>query len=341
MKGIAIRVMRQMRGDKRTLALILFAPILLFTLIYFLLGDSSYVPTIAVDERAIPAQVISALEDQGANVIDLGTLTYDNEEQLLIDDKSIDMVIVRSGTAIDTYILEGTVKSAQAVKALQAAIQSVSQQMFTMESHVVYNEGASSFESMGFVYLSFLTFFFVFVISGMTLVRERTGGTLERLLMTPVKRWQVMCGYTMGYGFFAAIQTVLVVVYVLYVLALPCAGSVGLIFLVMLVNAMVAVLFGAMASIVAASEMQLAQMIPVLVVPQVFFCGLIPLETIPFGLGNIAYITPVYYAAEAIRRVMVEGADFSGVWLHTLALAVFGFVLLTVNTLALKKFRTL
>ena len=159
-------------------------------------------------------------------------------------------------------------------------------QAVTIQSHVVYNDGSNTFQSLGFVFLAFLSFFFVFVISGMTLVRERTGGTLERLLMTPIKRWQVMTGYTVGYGVFAMIQSVLIVVFVMYVLKMPSAGSIGLIFLVMLINAVVAVLFGAMASIVASSEMQVAQMIPVLVVPQVFFCGLIPQGHHPLRAGE-------------------------------------------------------
>ena len=341
MTGIAIRVIRQMRGDKRTLMLILFAPLLLFTLIYFLLGDSTYVPTIALDQSTVPAQIVTALQAEDVHLVDLGSLTYLSEEQLLIDDKTIDMVLVRSGTAMDTYLLEANAKSAQAMKALQAAVASVSRQTMAIRSHVVYNDGASTFDSFGFVFLGFLSFFFVFVISGMTLVRERTGGTLERLLMTPVKRWQVMAGYTLGYGFFAVIQAALIVVYVLYVLGMPCAGNVGLIFAVMLLNAMVAVLFGAMASIMASSEMQVAQLIPVMVVPQVFFCGLIPLDTIPLGLGNIAFLTPVYYASEAIRRVLVEGANFSGIWAQAAALVLYGALLMAVNTLALKKFRTL
>ena len=336
-----MRVIRQMRGDKRTLGLILFAPLLMFTLIFFLLTDSNYVPTIAVNQSALPAQTVAALENQDVQLVDLELLNYDSENQLLLDDKTIDMVVTRNGLTIDTYMLEPSVKSAQAIKALQTAVSSLSQQMMTIQSHVLYNDGASTFQSLGFVFLSFLSFFFVFVISGMTLVRERTGGTLERLLMTPVKRWQVMTGYTLGYGVFAALQSVLVVVFVLFVLQLPCAGNVGLIFAIMLLNAMTAVLFGAMASIMAATEMQVAQMIPVLVVPQVFFCGLIPLDTIPFGLGNIGYITPVYYSAEAIRRVMIEGAGFSGIWPQMLALVGFIALLLTVNTLALKKFRTL
>ena len=90
MKGVAIRVIRQMIGDKRTLALILFAPVFMFTLIFFLLGDSDYVPTIAVDESAMPSAIVSALADEDAHIVDWGTLSYDSEEQLLIDDKTID-----------------------------------------------------------------------------------------------------------------------------------------------------------------------------------------------------------------------------------------------------------
>ena len=340
MKGIAVRVMRQMLGDKRTLGMILFAPILMFTLIFFLLSDSGYVPTIAVDQSALPAMVRSSLEAEDVHLVDLGAFSYDDEEQLLISHKDIDMVLTRDGAGIDTWILESTLKSAKALQALQSAM-AVIPQAVTVRPHVVYNDGASTFQSLGFVFLAFLSFFFVFVISGMTLVRERTGGTLERLMMTPVRRWEVMTGYTLGYGVFAVLQSLLVVVYVLYVLKMPCAGSVGLIVLLMLLNTLVAVLFGALVSIAASSEMQVVQFIPILVIPQVFFCGLIPQDTIPFGLGNLAYATPVYYSAEAIRRVLIEGADFSGIWKYTAALIGYGILLWTINTLALKKFRTL
>lgn len=55
----------------------------------------------------------------------------------------------------------------------------------------------------------------------------------------------------------------------------------------------------------------MVQFIPVLIVPQVFFCGIIPMDTIPLGLGNLGYPMPVYYSSEAIRRVIIEGAGFS------------------------------
>lgn len=341
MKGIIVRVIHQMMGDKRTLALIVFAPILMFTLIFFLLNDSGYVPTIALDRSALPAPVLSALESGDVHLIDLGSIPYESEERLLIDDKSIDMIVTRDGNTIDTYILETTEKSASAVKALQTAVASLTPAAVKVQTHVVYGEDATIFQSLGFVFLAFLSFFFVFVISGMTLVRERTGGTLERLMMTPVKRWEVMTGYTLGYGVFAVVQSALLVAFTLYVLKMPCAGSVGLIFMIMLLNTVMAVLFGALVSIVASSEMQVVQFIPTLVIPQIFFCGIIPQDTIPFGLGNLSYIMPVYYSSEAIRRVLIEGAGFSKIWLQTLALVGYALVLWIVNTLALKKFRTL
>ena len=340
MKGIAIRVIRQLRGDKRTIAMILFAPIFMFTLIFFLLGDTDYVPTVALREGALPAAAVAALDAQDVHRVDLADYAYNSEAELLIGHKEIDLAVTRDGMAIDAYILESTVKSARALQALQAAVTAVSPAA-SLRTHAVYNEGASTFQSLGFVFLGFLSFFFVFVISGLTLVRERTGGTLERLMMTPVRRWEVMTGYMLGYGFFAVLQTALIVAYTLYVLHLPCAGSVWLVFLLMLVNAVVAVLFGSMVSIMAATELQMVQFIPVLIIPQVFFCGLIPLDTIPLGLGYVAYITPVYYSSEAIRRVLVEGAGIPGIWPYALAMLGYGALLWTVNTLALKKFRTL
>ena len=177
----------------------------------FLLSDSGYIPTIAVDTRTLPAIVSSALEAEDVQLVELGTFPYNSEEQLLIDHKDIDMVLTREGSGINTWILENTLKSAQALQALQNAMAAVPQAV-TIQPHVVYNDGASTFQSLGFVFLAFLSFFFVFVISGMTLVRERTGGTLERLMMTPIRRWEVMTGYTLGYGVFAVLQSLLVVI---------------------------------------------------------------------------------------------------------------------------------
>jgi ABC-2 type transport system permease protein len=184
------------------------------------------------------------------------------------------------------------------------------------------------------------TFFFVFLIAGMALVRERGGGTLERLLMTPIRRWEVISGYTLGISFYGIIQAAVIVCFTVYVLRLPCEGPVWLVVTAMLLLAITAVSFGALVSIFAATEFQIVQFIPVVIVPQVFFSGLIPLETIPYGLGKLCVVMPLYYGCTAMKEVMTYGAGIAEVWPCLAALAAYTLLLGVLNTLALKKYRT-
>ncbi|WP_313352332.1 ABC transporter permease, partial [Exiguobacterium sp.] len=103
--------------------------------------------------------------------------------------------------------------------------------------------------------------------------------------------------------------------------------------------AVVAVLFGATISIFAQSELQVVQLIPFTIVPQIFFSGLIPLDLIPNGLGNIGYITPIFYGASAIKEVLVYGNGWSSIWPYWLGLFLYGAALFLLNMLALNKYR--
>jgi len=189
--------------------------------------------------------------------------------------------------------------------------------------------------------LGIISFFFVFIISGMSLVRERSSQTLERLMMTPIRRYKVIGGYTLGFGIIAIIQSVIIFCYSHYVLGLESQGSVLLCIFIMMLLAFVAVSIGALASIFANSEFQVAQFIPIILIPQVFFCGLIPLDTIPYGLGKLCYIMPVYYGCTALKMVMIETADIVRILPFIGGLLAYLLVLFMLNTFALKKYRSL
>ena len=103
--------------------------------------------------------------------------------------------------------------------------------------------------------------------------------------------------------------------------------------------AVAAVAFGALISIFANSEFQVVQFIPVVLIPQIFFSGLIPLDTMPYHLGNIAYITPIYYACTAIKKLIIESSGFLGILPYLLALTAYILVLSILNVLALRKYR--
>lgn len=135
-------------------------------------------------------------------------------------------------------------------------------------------------------------FLFVFLISGIALLRERTTGTLERVLSTSIRRSEIVLGYLIGYGIFAIIQTLIIVLFSIYLLNINLAGSLWYVILINICLAITALSMGIFISTFANSEFQMIQFIPLVAVPQVFFSGIFPLENMPDWLGNIGYIFP-------------------------------------------------
>lgn len=338
MKGLIIRIFKQTLNDKRTLALMLVAPLLILSLLYLLLGESSYVPKIAMDSN-IPPAIVRELKKQ--NIIVTEIESKDNTDSLLMDNKA-DAVVTMDQNGIHIKMLDsGNAKALQITEAFKAALADI-YPMGSMEITYLYGgNGSTSFNSLGYVLLGVLSFFFVFIISGISFVRERENSTLERLMTTPVRRWEVIAGYTLGFGIFAAAQSILVTLYTKYVLGMDFAGPVILAVLLMVLLAFTAVSLGAFVSIFANNEFQVMQFIPVVVIPQIFFSGLIPIDTFPSGLGKLAYIMPVYYGCTGLENVMVRGFGFEEIQKYIYMLLAFILILFLMNVVALKKYRRL
>ena len=340
MLSLAKRVIRQIAGDKRTVALLVIAPMLIMFLLSLLLGDSNYNPTIAINEAKLPPPLVSALKKQDILLVDIGGVEIDVREYLL-KNRDVDVVFTVSLSGIEIVAYETGVKSAAAMKAIQSAVTSLNPAMQMETRFVVGDTEESLFESMGYIALGIIAFFLIFIVSGMALVRERSAGTLERMLMTPISRQSVIGGYTMGFSFFAIIQAIVLVIFGIYVLGIHNEGNIGWVILIMLLLAIAAVSFGELISVFANTEFQVVQMIPIAIVPQIFFSGMIPLDTMPYNLGNLCYIMPIYYGCTAIKEVMLLGNGFGAIWPFVLALAGYTVVLSILNAMVLKKYRRL
>lgn len=328
------RIIRQTLNDKRSLGLILIVPLFLFTLIYFLLGDSNYKANIA--ESGMAAPFIEKIEEEDVSVESMSP----EEGREAVKERKIDALLYKDGE--ETVLL---LETSDAVKSgvIQKAIQSAMKQMnpsAVMRTEFIYGKSDDNmFNSLGYVLLGVISFFLIFIIAGISFVRERTNQTMERLMITPVKRWQVVLGYTLGFGVFATLQSILLLCYVRWVLHLTITGSVVAVGLIMILMSMSAVCIGAFCSIFANNEFQMMQFIPVVVIPQIFFSGLISLDTLPYHLGVLAKIMPVYYACNALKDITIKGADLGGVLPDLLALLVFIGLFFLFNIFALKKYR--
>jgi ABC-2 type transport system permease protein len=161
------------------------------------------------------------------------------------------------------------------------------------------------------------------------------------LMSTPVRRGEVITGYLAGFGIFAVIQTIIVVVYAINVLNISIVGSIWNVILINLILAFVALSLGILLSTFASSEFQMIQFIPVVIIPQVFFSGIFPVESMAWWLRAIAKIVPIYYGADALRGVMYKGLSFSEVSTDIFVLVLYAALFITLNIFALKKYRKL
>ncbi|MCW2740120.1 MAG: drug efflux pump, inner rane subunit, DrrB family [Blastococcus sp.] len=188
------------------------------------------------------------------------------------------------------------------------------------------------FDRVGLTMLGIFPFVVMFLVTSIAMLRERTSGTLERLLTTPLARLDLLLGYGLAFGVAATVQAVVTVTIATTVYGLEVAGSVWLVVLIAVVDAVLGVALGLLASAFARSEFQAVQFMPVIVLPQFFLCGLlVPREQMAGWLQAISDVLPLSYAVEALQEVgrsteatgtmWVDGGVVAGAALLALALA--------------------
>jgi ABC-2 type transport system permease protein len=176
-----------------------------------------------------------------------------------------------------------------------------------------------------------VVFFLVFVVTIVSFLNERSQGTLERLMASPLRRGEIVLGYMLGFTVLALIQSVEVLVFSLAVLKVHNAGNVALIFGIEALMAIAAVNLGIFLSMFARTEFQAVQFIPLVIVPQILLSGILfPVTTEPKPLQVVSGVLPLTYAVNGLRDVMVRGADLTWSSLQLDTGVVLGFVVLLV-----------
>lgn len=152
--------------------------------------------------------------------------------------------------------------------------------------------------------LAIFPFIIMFLITSITTLRERTTGTMERLMALPVGKLDLVLGYMIAFGLLAAIQAALASVVLLYGLGLEVDGPHWFLILIALVNALLGTALGVFASAFARTEFQAVQFMPAVIAPQILIGGLLmPVEQLPELLEAIAYWLPLTYAIDALTSV--------------------------------------
>ncbi|OCA85069.1 ABC transporter permease [Pseudobacillus wudalianchiensis] len=354
MRTVALikRILLQILRDKRTLALLFVAPLLVLTLMNLVFNGNTVDPVLGVANGN--QQLLEKLKGADIEVKEYNKVSNVNETIL---DKNLDGFLQVDGNKATITLLNNDPSIAKSLemkvkqtysKEIQLklmganAIRSELPSQDLMKTNYVYGSSDTElFDTFSPILVGFFVFFFVFLISGIGLLNERTTGTLERLLATPIKRGEIVTGYLVGYGILAVIQTIIIVLFAINVLDMVLVGSIWNVILINIIVALVALSLGILLSSFASSEFQMIQFIPIIVVPQIFFSGIFSIEGMAEWLQVFANFMPLYYAADALKGVMYEGLNLTDISSNLYILLAFSAVFIVLNLFALKKYRKL
>lgn len=181
--------------------------------------------------------------------------------------------------------------------------------------YFMYDNQEQLFDHIALIMLGIFPFIIMFLVTSIAMLRERTSGTLERLLTTPLRRTDLLFGYGIAFGVAAAAQATVASALAYWLLDLDTAGSPGLVVLIAVTNAVLGVALGLLASAFARTEFQAVQFMPVVALPQILLCGLfVARDQMAGWLQAISDVLPLTYAVEALQEVGANADATSTMW---------------------------
>lgn len=356
--AVARKVFQTLRHDPRTVALMLLAPVMAMLIFGFAFGSETRdVRTVVVnlDEGPLAAEFVDRLDHEALAITTM-------------DDAEAARRAVREGgqTGAIVFPPDFTRRAAQGNATLDVLLDTTNNQLSSVVVREVAEAGQALAASRGvrapvtpvvtyaheaardarfidyFVpgVMAFAATLFTTLLTLLAFVGERTGGTLDRLRVTPVTEGEIVLGYELAFGLVAAVQGALLLAVALLVYDVLVVGSLALAFLAIVLMAVDAMGIGVLVSAAAQREGQAIQFVPFIVLPVFLLSGIfVPVEALPAWLRPFSYALPPTWAIEALRNVMLRGWGLDRVWLHLAVLAGFAVLLTLLAVAGLRRAR--
>jgi ABC-2 type transport system permease protein len=339
---VALRIIRQLKRDRRTIGLITLAPIfLMFLFGYALSGEMSGIRLGLVDEGGHAVLRSHLVGTKDFEILYLGSES--DAERLITDGRLNGAVILQPG---EIKLLEdaSSLQISDTILAqVNAGIQEemasfMSRPRSVLTQRYIYGYDLDMIQTVGPAVLGLVVFFFTFILGAISFLRERTQGTLEKLMASPLSRSEMVSGYILGFSLFAMIQSATTLLVVVFAFGVPMRGNPLLAFAIVLLLAAGALVLGSFLSNFARGEFQVVQFIPIVIIPQIVLSGVFwPLQSIPEFLRPLSYILPLTYSSEALRAVMLKGASILQILPDLLFLSGFIVLMFIAATLMLRR----
>jgi ABC-2 type transport system permease protein len=339
MWAMIVKEFRQLKRDRRTLAMLIVLPVLLLVIFgYAARFEVSSIPTVVVGPQAelvasqlhAPFQVVEVDPGAGRSLV----------ESRLQDGRAV--VGVVTGRSPVLALMDGTqlfsVQAAEGALARMArAARAIGATAPAVTVQILYNPNLATSWIMIPGLTGLILLFVGGLITSLGIVRERQSGTIEQLAVMPFRPWDVILGKIVPYLLLASLDLIVIVVVGMLLFGVPFAGNAGIFVLGALLFLLVTLGMGVLISTVSQNQGQAIQLAIMFVVPQILLSGLIfPIASMAAGVRWIAYVLPLSWYIDISRGVMLKDTPITALWKPLVVLAAMAVVVLG---LAMLRFR--
>lgn len=209
---------------------------------------------------------------------------------------------------------------------------------FLFENEALPDGVPRTFDRVGLMMLAIFPFVVMFLVTSITMLRERTSGTLERLLTTPIHKADLLFGYALAFSVMAALQSLVATAVAYWIFGLDIKGSPALVVMVAVVNAVLGVALGLFCSAFARTEFQAVQFMPVVVVPQILLCGLFVARSRMNGfLEALSNMLPLTFSVDALQEIAGNSTATAALWQDVGVMASVVLAVLVLAALTLRR----
>ena len=364
--ALLVKEFIQMRRDRLTLGMMIGLPIIQLILFGFAINtEVKHLPTIVFDQSFSQdsRDLLNSLEGSQYFNIDYVAKNFDEVNNAVDAGKVKVGVIIppdfsdslKHGRTASVQIIvdaSDSMAASSAIGAAQLVGQTKSQQILLQQlrgysGHEMelpydirirpwYNQDfVSAFYMVPGIMGTVLTMTLV-MFTSMAIVRERERGTLEQLIVTPMKTWELLIGKIIPYIFVGYVQATVALLVGIFVFDLPVRGSLALLYSLTSLFIIASLAMGVLISVLAKTQMQAMQMSFFIILPSILLSGfMFPREAMPAFFSALGYLLPVTFYLQIMRGIILKGIGISMLWGQVFALAVFIAIVLTIS---IKKF---
>jgi ABC-2 type transport system permease protein len=369
--AVSRRVFRGVVNDKRSLVLLFLAPILAMCVFGIAFsGDVENVNVIIINQDqgfTPPMGDTIYLADEIVNNLNTTTLSIHNmtsidDARAEVESGQVSAVIIFPEDFSENAILKSqdqsypnsaeiTIEGDDSIVNIKTAITTTVSTALSdtltengvtpaiqLNSDPIYGEDAEFIDFFVPGILAFVVYLLTTILTLITFVNERSSGTLERVLSSPVTEGELVMGYAITFGTFGVLQVALLLTIAILVFNIMVVGNVLLAFLAVAILAISCQALGILLSSLAKRAEQAIQFFPLVILPAFLLSGIFwPIQAIPEWIRPFSYLVPPTYAANACRAVMLKGWGLDKIWPDILALVIFAVIFLALAVWTLKR----